>query len=647
MRDVSNQDGIRLWEFFSRRASTAAGKPVGFGPGRFISRGTIALRHGLALHRLPSGSATISFPGIDLLPEGSNPRISVAGVRSREERDAANVCDRAVKAARADARTARDTAALSKKAAAYSNLRTPCPRDCGAFFRSAMRLETHVRSGCGRHARAVQRRAQHGARTIRARLNAYDGDLANEEERLEEESIDLFTIIFRPGVVEYGLTIGVALDADDSAPLTHAGLTWRTPFNAADVRVGLLVRVSATHHEEVAREKFGYLWKTKFFYGKVHSRHGAVCNIEYVDDVYHNFVDDVTLGSHFKHLFIGSADEVPMVAMRAAIVTSIVLGGAASRACYSIGVGCTIVSVDGKETPHFVEARAALEAGTVMRAAAAAAPPLVACPPPSTPAIDAPLPEADAPLRLASSTPRRCTVVVLRRPPPTPKVRAWARPCCATAPAFVWREDVVVAFNALLNEPANKRRFQSVHSQLAARFGRKLDVETGMCVMPSMSDVEKRMIRHWKATKKPKSDASQNSAARALARAARGTRSASLDKEIIGDEYDDADSEDESDGSDDDGNIDGGDKVAGEMGVSKAPSAFNAHFLALDDITVTELRARLRARKKRSSVTASDIPAGTSMSGATKSAAVLRVLRVRLARVLASEDEGADVDEPP
>jgi hypothetical protein len=38
------------------------------------------------------------------------------------------------------------------------------------------------------------------------------------------------------------------------------------------VRTGALVRVSAIHFQDVARELFGVSWKSKLFYGKICGR---------------------------------------------------------------------------------------------------------------------------------------------------------------------------------------------------------------------------------------------------------------------------------------------------------------------------------------------------------------------------------------
>ena len=122
---------------------------------------------------------------------------------------------------------------------------------------SGVRLKTHESSGCGRFAKAITRRAEHNARSIRGRLAAHDDDLAEEAERLEEEGLDLVTIVFEPSVISYGWTVGATLAVDDGAPISHAGLKWSSPIEAMTVSIGALVRVSAIHFQDVAREIFG------------------------------------------------------------------------------------------------------------------------------------------------------------------------------------------------------------------------------------------------------------------------------------------------------------------------------------------------------------------------------------------------------
>jgi len=111
----------------------------------------------------------------------------------------------------------------------------------------------------------------------------------------------------------------------------------------------------------------------------------------------------------------------------------------------------------------------------------------------------------------------------------------------------------------------------------------------------------------------------------------RGGGAAPGDDEIIGDDEDDTDSDDDAgDASDDEG----------PTGSGVAQSALDAHFTNLDGVKVTELRARLRAKQNPTSVVEADLPSSTPAIGAAKSAAILLVLRKRLAGVLAAEEPG-------
>ena len=79
---------------------------------------------------------------------------------------------------------------------------------------------------------------------------------------------------------------------------------------------------------------YGFTWRTKYFYGKVHSKTsvrgslGEQFNIEYIDDETHVFeADGDVLASHFTHFEVGVEVDVAAVAACAAVVTNIVLGG--------------------------------------------------------------------------------------------------------------------------------------------------------------------------------------------------------------------------------------------------------------------------------------------------------------------------------
>ena len=604
LRDLSRADGILCFEFFDLPSSTSAGRPVGYGKGFLISKEILVARHGLNTHRLPCGSATLSFPETDALPDGESAHVNAAGLCSRDEKNAASVAQRQAKAARSTAKSAQDAASAAKFAAMNTSARIVCPRRCGAKFHSAVRLAKHELSGCGRYANAIARRAAHDTRSIKGRLAAHDDDIADEEERIEESGHDGVTVVFLPSTSDYGWTVGAALDADDGAPSSHAGLSWSSPTSPGVVTIGVLVRLSAKYYEDVARSLFGSSWASKFFYGRVlgrTARSTLTFDIIYVDDETHEFSSDSdVLPSHFTHFEIGAEVAVAVVAGREAVVKSCVLGGAASRLL--VPVGGVIVNVDGVATPRFDMAVVALETATRRRATVVA--------------------------DLAMSPPRHCTVVVMRRPAPPPPVRGWARPCCFRASAFVWRDDIVQSFDDIVKQPAFERRGQAVFEELKKIYGYALDDE-GKCVLPSMKDVENRMINAWKRKEKSKREAAQDSAARVLARASRDAGEANDDDDD--DEIIDSDADEEG-------------VANGDVGVSPItrgsaqPTAFDAHFSNLAGIKVTMLRARLRDMEQPDNACAADLPADTPSSGAEKSAAVLYVLRRRLALFLADEE---------
>ena len=345
-------------------------------------------------------------------------------------------------------------------------------------------------------------------------------------------------------------------------------------------------------------------WSSKFFYGKILGRvvnAPGVFNISYVDDVTHMFMPDGdVLASHFKHFELGAEVDVAEVEQRAAMINSVVLGGSASREL--VPVGCTIVSVDSVPTPRVGDALTALVYATSLR---------------GTPA---------PPTAATGSTPLRCTVVVLRRPAPQSPVRGWARPCCFRRKPFHWRDDIASAFDDLIKQAGFARRGQAVFEELKKRFGYALD-ESGKCVLPSLKDVENRMLSSWKRSEKQKSDLAQDSAARALARASRADEPGDHDDEIVDSDDDNDAADDHGDAIDDDAPMDSG----------MSPAAIDVHFANLDGVKVSELRTRLRAKQVSATVAAIDIPANTQPGN--KSAAVLRVLRERLARALANEEE--------
>ena len=201
-------------------------------------------------------------------------------------------------------------------------------------------------------------------------------------------------------------------------------------------------------------------------------------DIEYHDDETHEFGPDGTndvLPSHFTHFEVGVEVDVAVVADRTVVVTRVVLGDVASRQL--VQAGSSIVSVDCVATPRFDEARAALNAATTRRAT--------------------PMPVLDG----ALAPPRRCTVVVLRRPVPQSAARGWARPSCFRSSPSIWRDDVVESFDAIVKQPAFQRRGQAVFDELKKIYGNALD-DDGKCVLPAVKDVENWILNAWKRAQK-------------------------------------------------------------------------------------------------------------------------------------------------
>ena len=117
---------------------------------------------------------------------------------------------------------------------------------------------------------------------------------------------------------------------------------------------------------------------------------------------------------------------------------------------------------------------------------------------------------------------------------------------------------------------------------------------------------------------------------------ARAARAAGTDE---GDDGSVVGSDDE--GDDDDTNADpaGSDITAGEAAAAgdNGDGAVKSHYDNLEGAKVSELRARLReGNAELATVRAADIDSG--LEGPAKSAAVLDVLRQRLAQVLAADD---------
>ena len=179
---------------------------------------------------------------------------------------------------------------------------------------------------------------------------------------------------------------------------------------------------------------------------------------------------------------------------------------------------------------------------------------------------------------------------------------------------------------ALLQNPSYERRVFAVRERLKESHRYDLDSNKRV-VLPALKVIESKMIAIFKRKKEARRNEAQNSAARAMTRAA---RAAGTDE---GDDDSAVDSDDEGNGETDP--TDSGDAV-GEAATA-SDDGFKVHYGSLEGAKVSELRARLRQNDAElATVRAADID--SDLVGAAKSAAVLDVLRQRLARVLAAAD---------
>ena len=531
------------WEAFSAVLSSAAGRAIGYGPGRVITRETLIEKHALGKHTLPTGRAVLSYPETEVLQEGQEARHNPAPLLSREQKRAKGAAAHADAEARIKNIEEVKAARGAEIATTYNDERTACAR-CGARFSGAKTLARHERTDCGRFAARMVRRNEHGSGTIPARLKIYDEDLADEAAAVEEAGLDLFVVLFQPGEL-YGWTLGVG--GRDDAPLSHVGLEWtRAP---SDLGAGALVRVLASCWPAAAKEDYGLEWRVAHYYGVSRGRPrgtrlapGLVL-VEYC-------TRDETGSSHYSQLEIGVRADAAAVGALPALVRSVELGGAASRLL--VYEFCEVVKVDGLVIATLDAAVAALGDASVRR-------------------------------RDASVEPRRGTTVTLRRPRPQTVWRGCARNATNRRPAWKWDAEVLEYMDTLLENPAHARRGQAIHELLATRFKYVLDAKK-RCVVPSLADVERRMLRAWKRHEQPKRDAAQNAAARALARAT-GDEGLGDDEEVASDE----DDENEDDGKSDD---------------DDAPEAFSLHPAHLSSVGPRTLQELLSAEGEVASASA-------------------------------------------
>lgn len=536
---------------------------------------------------------TVDYPETAALPEGQSARHNPAGVLSSAQKRDATAAAAALAQEKSEQRKARSTAAITKVQATYNGDVVVCG-DCGAKFqklkdgRPPDAFFKHQQSSCGRFAARVERKREHDAGTIRARVKLHDDDLADEAELAEEQGLDLITATFTSS--SFGWSLG---DANERhIPSAYRGLQWSAAASSADIPQGAFVRIQARRFGEAAVDDFGTEWDAAHYYGRVVSKSGGTVSVQY---------DDATYPSHFTHLEIGVS---PTVALAAgpAVVQSLSADGAARRQI--VHVGCQIVSVGDVSTMT--------------------------------------LASAEEQLRASAPSDERPVTVVLRRPPPKPASwRGAARSAAHRRPPYEWHPSVVQRIDQLLEDPRFARRSNAVYEALKVDFGHA--TENGKCLLPALKHVEARMLTAFKKKQQAKRDAAQDAAARALAAAAAGDvpdESADDDDELIADDNANEEPEEGTSAASADTAESAGSAATGPgnggVGGGTEPSEEDAQYAALDGSGVAVLRARLRENDQEALATVkqSDLPPGTASAGPAKSAAVKEILRRRLARVL-------------
>ena len=614
----SPHKGLVSWELFSRRLSSIAGRPVGYGPGRVTSAAVLREKHALDSHKLPAHGADLTFEGTESLEAGQDERHNAAPCLSKQQKKDAAAAAEAMKDARDANKKQRAEAAANATAATYDARRLVCP-DCNvAKFSSARWLAKHRANKCGRFAKGVERRRTHDAGTITALVKLHDDDLADEAEAAETAGLDVNTVTFTAQQLllgdhmSLGWTLAEQLDGSTTAPSTHAGLTWAAPTDA-NVGPGEKVRISAVRFEADAQHDFGPDWRFAYYYGWCRgcgdraSGPGTV-KIEYTDD-------GGVFDSHFSHIEVGTVTEdVVVLDTRRAVIKARTTGGAAHRFSVLAGIGDpigrTICSVGGVSTESYAKATTELR-------------------------------------RAMSSGALPIDVVLRRAPPPATSLRGQARSAAHRRTPHVWHDDVAETMDELMKNPANQRRNAAVYDKLKATYGHALG-DDGRLKLPPRKDVDARMLNLWKKRQKEARAAAQDAGARALARALGGGGGGGADDEdepISSDEEEDGG--DDRHGGGDDGRRERGDGDAARAATGDAAAAAAAAettanaeeeiFKSLDGSKAADLRTRLRSlgESTLATVKADDLPIATPDTGPAKSAAVILLLRRRLARVLA------------
>ena len=577
LRGSRGDGSLVLWELFSRRLSEQAGRAVGYGRGRVISKAVLQQRHSYDLHKLSENAATIEYPETGALPDGAVARENPAPCLSRTQKSDAATAAEALKSQKQVSREARKSAAASKVQATFNGNVVRCD-DCSAVFHRASSLEKHRAAQCGSRSVHVERRRVHDAGTVKSLVTLHDEDLADEAELAEEQGLDLITASFSS---PFGWDLSE--QPVGGVPTEFSGLSWATPVSPDDIIAGTRVRTPAARFGGTAAfDDFGPAWRDSFYYGVVKSRRGVQLQVEYPDGVY---------PVHFSHSQVGSTSaDAAASSVGPAVVKSLDSVGAARRLL--IHRDCVIVRVGGVDTPTCALAQQQLAA--------------------------------------SEPTAERPVVVVLRRPPPTAKTwRGAARSAANRRPPHQWHDDVMTFCDNLLQNPTLSRRSNAVYERLKHEFGHDVHAD-GRCALPPLKDVEARMLNVWKKKQKAARDAAQDSAAQALVQAVNDEGGVDEEEQqenlVITFPWED--------GSEDTSTVAAAPRgSAGDGGTSA-----DAHYGALGGVKVARLRELLRERGEAplATVKQSDLPPDTPPSGPARSAAVLEILRRRLACVLAA-----------
>ncbi|KAH8077344.1 hypothetical protein JL720_10068 [Aureococcus anophagefferens] len=540
---------LRTWEVFSRRLSIEAGRLVGIGPGRVVSRALLVSDHLLDRHALDVASAALTYPGESALPTDQQLLVNPAPFLSPDQKKTAAVAKEAAVEARDAAREERAVARRAPLVATFRNLRPHACPNCLAKFSSPARLRSHRLRGCGSSAAGrAERRLAHDATTIDALLAKSDGDLADALEARAELGLDLVTATFAEGA------LGFTCEQLDAAAHRRYSANSRGPFlrfrgtscavrscasrrTALDPRPATRSAWAGAPRSTTAPCSRGTATSSPFYSGHASGQEHE---------------------SHFSHVEIGTRppssgdvdDQTLQTSHEPAVVASVEPPGAAAAAL--VQVGFEVVDVGGTAAPTYSRAKELLE-------------------------------HAARPIS-----------VTFRRPAPAVVLRGAARKTVCARPSHHWNEEVAGRLDALLFDPANQRRYENVYNALKSEFEFRVDDERRP-LLPPRKAVETRMLNIWKKTKKEARDAAQNSAARDVARAARAAGVAAVDDDEVPSSDDDADDPMEMDTSPDgDANADGG-ADGGADAANDDPT--DGYMAQLAGVGVRELRQRPRARR--------------------------------------------------